>query len=252
MAMIVAALHPWQTRHDPRAPTTTLPPSRLALTPAQRDALYNLRLPDRGGHRPMIGVPVNLPDGRVGGVPHFPLSLWHGAQRAPLPKISQNQALAITQAIKQTLNDKRTREKPSIQLRPGLSALQLAKAPRLRITIRMGTIQELHRSSIPGDLAHLASRGQFSQQRTAPRSVWQKMVTGRMVRQSFGTQVPGANVQGQGRGTIGPAPEPVSHQDIQALNQGAMPLVGSAHDVGVTAVRPAPEPVATTGVGEGI
>ena len=170
---------PFSFLSDPRAPSTSMPESRFKVNIAARHATLYKRPPDRGAATPVLGI-RQLVDGMPGGVPNPPRPALEGIPRPILrASVGQGQRLANSTRIAAAI--KRIQSRP-IKARAALgtlSALDIAKAPRLIPDLRTGTV--IRRGARHDVRGANRLRGLFAEHTKAPRSVLGKLVRERAV-----------------------------------------------------------------------
>jgi hypothetical protein len=236
---------------NPRAPTTTLPASRLMVPLAQTWNVISSKQPDRGALVPVGGVRQTLPSGDQGGVPRMPAPTLLGLERVPPVKASLGTASAFSTALKKSVNLDRQTKKLAVSVTAPIKKTGLwnaivgpdRKDPR--------TGKELIRGFIGQPTKPKSQTGVFARHLVVPRDIVEKSALSRQTRNWIG--IPNVPVVRFGVGKAGgdgvkPTP---SKFDVTATSVWA-PNMGDQVDPQDALRRPAPENELTTGIAGGV
>lgn len=165
---------------NPRSPTTTQPIRSLRDVGGRHRRLFP-RFADRGGFRPVLGFARRLPDGDLGGIPRgvfYRGELEPAVRRSPVERVTETAGAygAFTRRRLWALRgapDARGR----IKVEPGISALEVARAPRWTPGTPsgfQGGLRDLFR-------ARVGQRGVFYGETRTPRSKWLELMGDRVL-----------------------------------------------------------------------
>jgi len=115
---------------DPRSPLTPVPAWRwTGNLKSYHESMYPKRL-DRGAQVPVNGIRQMMPGLRPGGVPHRPPPLAFGVHLIPISQVSPGLAMRQRAAINQETYHLIGLRRPTVLLKEGLSAMDIARVPR--------------------------------------------------------------------------------------------------------------------------
>lgn len=201
---------------SPEQPTTSRPLGRLVEAPADRHARVYPRHVAVGALTPFHGVPVYLPDGRLGGAPDPPDPLL-AALRLPSPGSRFTQGSSFKD-LRAAISYASRAAKPKVRLLAGIGGADMATAVRVVPDTPSGIREAIY------DLRPKAWRGNLNQNRTVPWSIGAALAAGRMSGVSFA-----------------PAPSPSSlpASPIESNASQISAIVSAGPGIGVPADQPA-------------